>query len=357
MNGAANPIVVSVVSPCRNEIRHIRPFMESLLAQDYPAGHWELIVADGMSDDGTREALREMELRYAPRLLVIDNQGRIVSTGLNAAVRQARGLYVLRVDCHAEYEPDFIRCSIEVLEQTGADNVGGPVRTKSRTYIQSAIAAAYHSPFSCGGAKSPMDDYEGYADTVQFGCWRTGRLKELGLFDESLVRNQDDELNLRTIRAGGKIWQSPKIRFWYYPRPRLGALFRQYFQYGFWKVAVIRKHKIPASWRHVIPGTFAAVNVFLLAAAAVAWVCQWPAAGMAVGAALAIMDGCYLAVLLLASLTTARRSGWKLLPVLPVVFAIYHISYGIGFLAGLLYWFNRSKATVAAEDAFTRLTR
>ena len=356
MNASVTPIRVTAVSPCRNERGHIGPFLESLLSQDYPADQWELIVADGMSDDGTREILREMESRYAPRLRVIDNPGRIVSTGLNAAIRQARGHYLVRMDCHTEYAPDFIRRSIEVLEQTGADNAGGPARTRARTYLQRAIAAAYHSPFSCGGASFHNDDFEGYSDTVPYGCWKTGRLKELGLFDESLVRNQDDELNLRITRAGGKIWQSPKIRSWYYPRPRLGALFRQYFQYGFWKVAVIRKHRIPASWRHLVPGAFAAANVLLPAAAVISWMGGWPAAEMAFGGTLLIMDGCYLAVSLLASLTTARRSGWNLLPVLPLIFAIYHVSYGIGFLTGLFYWFRRSKAT-GVEDAFAGLTR
>lgn len=345
------PIVVTAISPCRNERGHIRPFLESLLAQDYPAGDWELIVADGMSDDGTREILREMEARWAPRLRVIDNPGRIVSTGMNAAIGQARGQYIVRMDCHTEYAPDFIRRSIEILEQTGADNAGGPARTKATGYIQRAIAAAYHSPFSCGGARFHREDYEGDSDTVPYGCWRISRLRELGLFDERFVRNQDDELNLRITRSGGRIWQSPRIQSWYWPRPSLGALFRQYFQYGFWKVAVIRKHKIPASWRHLAPGTFAAANLVLLAIA----VAPWPF-GRAALAALALMDGVYLAAGLAAAAAAARHRGWDLFPVLPLVFAIYHFAYGIGFLAGLYHW-TLGGGTAQTGRAFTELSR
>lgn len=347
------PILVTAISPCRNERGHIRPFLESLLAQDYPAAAWELIVADGMSDDGTREILRDMEARWTPRLRVIDNPGRIVSTGMNAAIAQARGRYIVRMDCHTEYAPDFIRRSVEILEQTGADNAGGPARTKATGYMQRAIAAAYHSPFSCGGARFHREDYEGYSDTVPYGCWRIERLKQLGLFDEFFVRNQDDELNLRITRSGGRIWQSPRIRSWYSPRPRLGALFRQYFQYGFWKVAVIRKHKIPASWRHLVPGAFAAANVLLLAAAVIGWMAGWAPAAVW---ALALMDGAYLAVGLLAAAAAARHRGWDLVPILPVVFAVYHISYGTGFLSGLFHW-SIGGGSVEAGRAYTELSR
>ena len=222
---------------------------------------WEAIVADGMSDDGTREILREYSARD-PRLCVVDNPRRVVSPGLNAAIRAARGAMIIRMDAHTCYAPDYCRKCVTTLERTGADNVGGPARTRTQGTRARAFAAAYHSRFSTG-ARFHDENYEGWIDTVPYGCWRKETLERLGLFDEHLVRNQDDELNLRLIRAGGKIWQSPDIVSWYSPRATLKALFVQYFQYGFWKAAVIRKHKLPGSWRHLIPVTFVAAHIAL----------------------------------------------------------------------------------------------
>lgn len=349
-------ILVSVISPCRNEVGYIETFVESLLAQEYPPDQWDLIVADGMSDDGTRDVLRRLEEKHTPRLRVIDNPGRIVSTGLNEAIRHARGHYIVRMDCHTEYAPDYIRRSIEVLEHTGADNVGGPARTKARGLLPEAIAAAYHSSFSCGGAKFHNPYYEGYVDTVVYGCWRVSIFDKLGLFDETLVRNQDDEFNLRIIRSGGKIWQSPRIASWYHPRGRLSALFHQYFQYGFWKVAVIRKHRLPASWRHLVPGFFVGGNLILLAIILYFGLANQTAAFRLASALLVAIGSLYLAAAIVAATITARRYGWRLLPILPAIFAVYHFSYGFGFLAGLSRWLL-IPTPLASEGAFTRLSR
>src|SRR4029453_11974231 len=132
------------------------------------------------------------------------------------------------------------------LRETDADNVGGPAHTKGIGYLQSAICAAYHSPFAVGGARFHQVDYEGDVDTVTYGCWPRKVFDQIGFFDEEFIRNQDDEFNLRLTRMGGKLWQSPRIKSWYRPRNSLRSLFRQYMQYGYWKVRVIQKHKIPA---------------------------------------------------------------------------------------------------------------
>src|SRR5262249_25260654 len=123
-------------------------------------------------------------------------------------------------------------------------------------YVSRAIAAAFRSPFSAGGANSHDPRHEGPVDSVYLGCWRRDVFSRVGLFDEELVRNQDDEWNLRLIRSGGTIWQSPRIRSWYRPRASLAALFQQYRQYGYWKVRVIQKHRRPASPRHLVPVLF-----------------------------------------------------------------------------------------------------
>jgi succinoglycan biosynthesis protein ExoA len=204
---------VSIVVACRNERQYIHEFLDSALQQSLDDMGWEVIIADGMSDDGTRQMLNEF-CRRNSRLRILENPGRIVSTGLNAAIRAARGDIVIRMDAHTRYAPDYCKICLETLQRTGADNVGGPARTNASGKYARAVAAAYHSRF-CTGARFHDPSYEGWVDTVTYGCWRKSTLERIGLFDETLVRNQDDELNLRLIRAGGRIWQNPRIMSWY----------------------------------------------------------------------------------------------------------------------------------------------
>ena len=319
-------MIVSLVAAVRRERAAIGSFLDSVAAQDLTDTDWEVIVADGMSDDGTRDILDRRAGEW-PRLTVIDNPGGIAATGLNAAIRRAHGDVIVRMDAHTEYAPDYVRECLAALEHTGADNVGGPAQTRARGWLQRGIAAAFHSPFASGGARFHNPQYEGPVDTVPYGCWRRTTLARVGLFDETLAHNQDDELNLRIVRSAGQVWQSPRIRSWYRPRRTLRALFVQQFQYGFWKVAVIRKHGWPASWRHLAPGT-AVLLAIVLAGLSPFW--PWPLE------ALGALAGLWLICALVASLAASRRHGWDLLPLLPAVFATYQTAYGLGFLTGLL---------------------
>ena len=336
-NRSLEPKKISIVVACRNESKHIRAFADSVLAQDLGGVDWELIIADGMSSDGTTEFLSEFA-RGNSQVTIIENPSRIVATGLNAAIRAARGEIILRMDAHTEYACDYVKRCVATLEETGACNVGGPARTKADGLRSRAIQAAYHSRFSTGGARFHDVNYTGYVDTVPYGCWRKETLLRLGLFDEQLVRNQDDELNLRLTRSGGKIWQSPEIVSWYRPRTTFSALFRQYFQYGFWKVCVIRKHKIPASWRHLIPGGFVLLNLVLFASAIAMAASGSRNAMQKTLLEWALILMLYAAGCVGAACFSARRFGWQLLPNLPLAFAVFHFSYGLGFLAGVIYW-------------------
>ena len=340
-----NPTVaISIIVPCYNERDHIEACVHSILAQEPPQGSFEIIVADGMSTDGSREILTAMAREY-PRLRVIDNPGRIVSTGLNAAIRTARGKVIIRMDAHTTYASDYVRQCVAVLQDTGADNVGGPWVAKGDGFIERGIAAAFQSPFSGGGARGHDPSYDGTVDTVYLGCWPSEVFERIGLFDEELVRNQDDEFNLRLTRAGGKIWQSTRIRSWYRPRGSLAALIRQYVQYGYWKVRVIQKHKIPASARHLVPAFFV-FSMFVLPLPAAWWsLPAWVWLGLL---------GSYLASNVAASFLTAAHQEWKLLPLLPLVFACYHLAYGCGFLCGLWHIVVRRHGT---GRVFTKLTR
>lgn len=336
--------LVSIVMPCRNEAGHIETCLQSILAQEPPEGGFEVLVADGMSTDGTREYLERMAAQH-PCIRVLNNSGRIVSTGLNAAIRAAGGDIIVRMDAHTAYAPDYVRQCLAVMNETGADNVGGPMQTRADTFMERAIRAVFHSTFAVGGARSHQPNYKGFVDTVIYGCWRKSVFERIGYFDEELIRNQDDEHNLRLVRAGGKVYQSPRIRSWYRVRGSLRALFRQYMQYGYWKVLVIRKHQTPASLRHLVPGAFVGC-MCLLPVVGLFWP---PALWAAMGLALL-----YFVAALAASLVTAVRTQLTLLPVLPVVFWCFQFGYGYGFLRGILDFSILHKAP---DAQFVQLTR
>lgn len=350
----AGAVQLTIIVACRNEKAHIRQLLDSLLAQEMCGMTWEAIIADGMSDDGTREILREYGARN-PQLRSLDNPRRVVSPGLNAAIGAARGSIIIRMDAHTSYAPDYCRRCVAELERTGADNVGGPARTRTEGTRARAFAAAYHSRFSTG-ARFHDETYEGWIDTVPYGCWRKETLERLGLFDENLVRNQDDELNLRLIRAGGKIWQSPQIVSWYAPRATLRALFLQYFQYGFWKAAVVRKHRLPGSWRHLVPVAFVLSHILLFAACIITAAGNSREFALAGGLWLALVVA-YAAANVAASVTAARQSGWATLPYLPAVFTVYHFSWGLGFLAGFRWFLPSALQPLTDQSFYTRISR
>jgi hypothetical protein len=219
------------------------------------------------------------------------------------------------------------------------------------------VAAAYHSQFSTGGAKFHDVTHQGWVDTVPYGCWRKSVLERIGLFDETLVRNQDDELNLRLRRAGGKIWQDPAIISWYSPRSDLSKLFHQYFQYGFWKVAVIRKHRLPGSWRHLVPVLWLLLNSMLLAAMAITRAVHSEQLFTQVTVLWLTGVLLYIAASMTAAVCAAGKAEWTILPYLPAVFATYHLSYGLGFAAGLVNFRNRQSTAASVPAAFAKLTR
>jgi glycosyltransferase involved in cell wall biosynthesis len=337
------PPNVSVIVPCRNERDYIQSCVRSVVGQDPPVRGFEIIVVDGMSDDGTRDILENLATQET-RLRLIDNPAKIVSTALNAGIRAARGNIIIRMDAHTQYAPDYIRQCLATLRDTGADNVGGPWIAAGAGLVSRAIAAAFQSPFGAGGARGHDATYEGWVDTVYLGCWPREVFERIGFFDEQLVRNQDDEFNLRLIRAGGKIWQSPRIKSWYIPRASLASLFMQYVQYGYWKVRVIQKHKIPASVRHLVPGAFV-LSLVLLSLLVPVWATA--------RSILLVLVGTYAAVTFGASLVTARNKGYELFPMLMVIFVCFHVAYGYGFVRGICDFVVRKKGGAK----FTALTR
>lgn len=336
--------LVSVIVPCRNEHAHIEAFCASVAQQALPQG-WslEVVVADGRSDDGTAQTLQRLVAQDA-RVRLIDNPAGIVSAGLNRALECAHGEVIVRMDVHTTYAPDYVARCLEALATSGADNVGGPWRAEGDTPMQRAIAAAFQSRWLAGGARSRQLGYDGPVDTVYLGCWPRATFERFGGFDETLVRNQDDEHNLRIVRGGGRVWQSSAIRSCYRPRGSLGALFRQYLQYGYWKPFVMRKHGQPAALRHLVPGLFV-----LAVGASIAAVPFGAPAAMAFALA-----GGYALAVLAASASIASCTSWGLWWRLPAVIAAYQLSYGVGSLWG---WFDVLRGVPAGRQRFARLTR
>jgi len=346
MGANADP-AVSVVMPCRNERDHIEAVLQSILAQEPPPGNFEVIVADGMSDDGTREMILRLA-QNEPRLRLVENQGGIVSTGLNAAIREALGSIIIRMDAHTSYAPNYLCQCVQVLRETSADNVGGPWVARGRGNIGKAIAAAFQSPFGCGGARGHDPNYSGPVDTVYLGCWRREIFERVGLFDEELVRNQDDEFNLRIVRSGGKIWQSVKIKSWYQPRESLRHLFSQYVQYGYWKARVLQKHRLPASLRHVIPVCFVITLFLLVLLSLISVTAFW---------LLIALLASYAAFNISFAALTAASNEWKLFTVISLVFATFHFAYGCGFFKGVFDFIILKRKPVQWYTTLTRPSR
>ncbi len=335
---------ISIVVPCRNEAGYIDDFLDSALAQVLPEGvALEVLVADGRSDDGTRERLTE-RAASEPRLRVIDNPARITSAALNAAIAAASGDTIVRMDVHTTYAPDYAAQCLQALLDTGAACVGGPWVPVGQGWPQGPIAAAFESRFGSGGAASRRTDFNGEVDTVYLGAWPRASLVAIGGFDENLVRNQDDELALRITRGGGRVWQSAAIHSRYAPRASFVALFRQFQQYGYWKVPVIRKHQLPASPRHLVPFAFVAV-LALLALLGVLWTSAWWA--------LAAVLGLYAAAGAVNAVAVAQGSLQQMGGV-AFACACMHIGYGIGFGRGLIDFLLLQRGP---RDSATRLTR
>jgi succinoglycan biosynthesis protein ExoA len=309
---------VAVVMPVRNESRHLRSAVAAVLAQDYP-GPIEVVLALGPSSDDTDEIAAELAAADG-RVSTVPNPNGLTPCGLNAGLAATTYDIVARVDGHAILPPDYLRAAVEVLEETGADNVGGIMAAVGVTAFEQAVARAMTSWLGVGGARFHLGGEAGPADTVYLGVFRRGTLDRVGGYDEQLHRAQDWELNYRIRQAGGTVWFTPRMQVTYRPRPDLRSLARQYFRTGQWRRAVMRRHRDTVSLRYLAPPA-ALVGVtggLLLAAAGVT-----PALVLPAGYAAGIVAG---------SALTGRGLSWRALLRLPVVYATMHGAWALGFL-------------------------
>jgi glycosyltransferase involved in cell wall biosynthesis len=321
---------VTIIIPCRNEERYIRKVLENISVQDYPDHLTEVIVMDGMSTDLTANIVSEFA-KLHPYISILENPFRVVPHALNLAIRNARGEIIVRMDAHAEYPENYISSLVKYLNHLNADNVGGVWITMpgDATLMAKAIAYATSHPFGIGNALYKLGgDKPIETDTVPFGCYRREIFNKIGLFDEDLIRNQDDEFNARLKKKGGKIYLIPDIKIKYYARPTLKRTASMFYQYGLFKPLVNSKIGYPATLRQLAPPSMIiglSCLLFLSVFSSQAFVL------------LKIFAGIYFfSALIVALLIAVNKNNLKVFFPLLVIFPIIHFSYGWGYLHGIL---------------------
>lgn len=298
--------------------------MDTLLKQDYPRESMRWFFVDGMSTDRTKEMLLAYQQQYPDLIRVLDNPNKTVPYAMNIGIREATGPYLIRLDAHAEYAEDYFSKCVEVLEETGADNVGGVMETKSRTPIGRTIAKMLASSFGVGDAQFRTGSKDGYVDTVPFGAFRREIFDKIGLYDERLTRNQDSELNYRILKNGGKIYLSKKIKLAYYCRDSVKGIIKMAVLNGKWNI--ITNKLCPGSMRlrHFIPFLFV-LSLAGLPLMGLIWQGFWWLLGLEL-AAYFLLDLCFSA--------KAAKNIREFLQLLGL-FPLFHICYGWGSVLGL----------------------
>ncbi|MEU6078910.1 glycosyltransferase family 2 protein [Streptomyces sp. NPDC047108] len=316
---------VSVIMPVLNEERHLRNSVRHILEQEY-AGAMEVVIALGPSTDRTDEIAAEL-VREDPRVHTVPNPTGRTPAALNAAIKASRHPVVVRVDGHGMLSPDYIATAVRLLEETGAQNVGGIMHAEGENDWERAVAAAMTSKVGVGNAAFHTGGAAGPAETVYLGVFRREALEQQGGYNEEFIRAQDWELNFRIREAGGLIWFSPELKVSYRPRPSVRALAKQYKDYGRWRHVVARYHEGSINLRYLAPPTALAA----IAAGCVAGVVG-PAAGVpALAWGLAVPAG-YLAAIAAGSVPAGRGLSPAARLRIPVALATMHMSWGWGFL-------------------------
>jgi glycosyltransferase involved in cell wall biosynthesis len=253
------PVQVSVIIPCRNEEKTIRLLLEALAQQTFPQSEMEVIIADGMSEDNTRAVIASFQAEHPNfAVRIIANPKRIIPAAMNVGIANAQGEFILRLDAHSIPQPDYVARCVEALQANQAENVGGvwEIQPQHSGWMARAIAAVAAHPLAVGNAGYRIGSQAGYVDTVPFGAFRRELFERIGPYDESLLTNEDYELNARIRQAGGHIWLDPQIRSVYFARGSLAELARQYWRYGFWKAQMLKRYPKTLRLRQALPPLF-----------------------------------------------------------------------------------------------------
>ncbi|HEY2746450.1 MAG TPA: glycosyltransferase family 2 protein [Polyangia bacterium] len=328
---SSSPPRVSVIMPCYNEQRHVERALESLFGGSFPADDMEMIAVDGRSGDGTRAILERLAWQDR-RLRIVDNPAQATPAALNRGIAAARGEIIVRADAHTVYPRDYVEVLVRALERDGADLVGCPADATPGADGRWArvVALATQGPFATA---SPFRDRQQSADvdTVPFGCWKKSLFDRVGLFDERLLRNQDNEHASRIRRAGGRIRLTAETRVSYLVRPTVRELYRHAATAGMWNAFTHRLYPYTFHWRHFLPGVFFCGVLVALAALAGGLLRGVP---ILVAVAVAALGPYLLANLAVATRKAIDVADWTLAPAIAAVTAGYHFSYGFGVAKG-----------------------
>jgi glycosyltransferase involved in cell wall biosynthesis len=332
-------VCVSVVIPCRNEEKYIGKCIQSIIDQSYGIENIEVFVCDGCSDDSTQDIIKQYSIKY-PQIKLVINEKRVAPTAMNLGIKAAQGEIIVIFGAHAYMDTNYVKICVEKLRDEGIVCVGGRIINISENSMAEAISFSMGSPFGVGNALFRFSDKEQLVDTVAFGAYKRSIFDEIGYFDEELVRNQDDELNFRITKSGNKILLAPNIISHYYIRGSFSKLWRQYFQYGFWKVRVIQKHKKPAALRHLVPLLFVVSLVLGTVLSPFSKIVRY----------LFLTEGL---VYLLGAITFSlkeSKDNIKYVPRIVLAFLILHLSYGIGFLQGLIVFYALGSSNAVEKN-------
>ena len=323
--------IVSIIIPCYNEQDTIQELLAAIHAQTYVREQLEVIIADGISTDQSRERIYDFQVEHPDLdIQLVDNPRRIIPAALNTAIQASRGEIILRMDAHSKPYPDYISRCVDALETNLGENVGGiwDIQPRHTGWIPESIAVAATHPLGVGDARYRHATKPAYVDTVPFGAFKRELLALIGFYDETLLTNEDYEFNARIRKSGGKIWLDPSIRSIYYAQPTITGLARQYWRYGFWKWRMLRRYPETLRWRQGLPPLFVLSLIIGLLAGIVAPI-MW--------ASLGIEISIYLAILLtISTLTSIRKRKAFLILGLPLAIAIMHLCWGAGFLWSMI---------------------
>lgn len=330
---------ISIIIPCRNEEKYIGACLDSLIATDYPKEHLLILVCDGCSNDSTPEIVAEYERKYE-YIKLLKNKMQTTPYGLNMGIQYKNSDICIILGAHSTVAQDFISENCKALfSDTRIGCAGGILENSYENHRSKIIGFAMSNPFGVGNAYFRTGEKEGFVDTVAFGSYKQEVFQKIGYFDELLTRNQDDEFNFRLKKAGFEIFLTPKIKSFYVVRSNFKHLFRQYFQYGYWKVFVNKKHKMITSLRQMVPFLFTLFLIFGFLGS------------------LFIQNFVYLYfsilfIYIVLGFIFAKKQSHSFSDCLQIIYTfwILHISYGLGYIEGIFdFYICRKKPKSRAE--------
>lgn len=340
---------VSVIVPTRNESLFIANCLDSILIQTYPNQRFEVLVVDGMSEDGTAKIVASYTKKY-DHIKMLENPKRITACALNIGIKTAKGSIIIWMSSHNRYEKNYILHSVTFSRKYEADNVGGAIITLPRndTIIGKAIVACLGHPFGVGNSFFRIrSNKPKWVDTVFGGCYKREIFNKIGMFNEGLVRGQDIEFNLRLKKAGGRTLLTPDIVSYYYARSDMKSFWKHNWSNGVWAILPFLYSSImPVSWRHLVPVVFV---ISLIGSAILGLVST-----LFFRLFLVIVAAYTFANLAASSQIAFRQRDFRYFGVMPYVFVLLHVAYGLGSVWGTLkvaaskqFWKNRFRALLS----------